>query len=372
MSEYQYYEFQSLDRPLTREAQAEMRRLSSRVQLTASSASFVYNYGSFRDNPEAVLAEYFDAMLYITNWGTRQLMFRFPANAVPDEVMRDYQYDNNIEWSHVGAYTILNIEFNEEEGDGEWVDGEGLLSGIAQVRNDILRGDYRALYLAWLMIADYEVEILEEDDDLTEPPVPPNLESLSNTLRNFTDFFEISSDLIDAAAQASPHVEKQDEQLSPFIDQLSEAERRSFLERLLKGESLLDIALAKRLRELAGVSSAASPLTQRRGIRQIEAAAKTVQEERRAIERQKAEAIRLKKIETIADRQAQLWAQLPGLIEEKQALAYKQVVNILTDLRDLAAHQQSLPEFQSKVAALIARYPRQHSLHRRLRDAKII
>lgn len=67
MSEYQYYEFQALDSPLTPEAQAEMRRLSSRVHLTATSASFVYNYGDFRGNPYDVLANYFDTMLYITN-----------------------------------------------------------------------------------------------------------------------------------------------------------------------------------------------------------------------------------------------------------------------------------------------------------------
>ena len=97
MSEYQYYEFQALDRPLTREAQAEMRSLSSRVALTATSASFVYNYGDFRGNPYDVLAQHFDAMLYITNWGTHLLMFRFPANAIPKNVMSDYQYADSLD-----------------------------------------------------------------------------------------------------------------------------------------------------------------------------------------------------------------------------------------------------------------------------------
>jgi hypothetical protein len=32
MSEYQYYEFQAIDRPLTPEEQAEVQRLSSRVR----------------------------------------------------------------------------------------------------------------------------------------------------------------------------------------------------------------------------------------------------------------------------------------------------------------------------------------------------
>ncbi|MBD2312274.1 hypothetical protein H6G20_11425 [Desertifilum sp. FACHB-1129] len=58
MSEYQYYEFQAIDRPLTANEQAEIRKLSSRVQPTPTQAVFVYNYGDFRGNPEEILATY--------------------------------------------------------------------------------------------------------------------------------------------------------------------------------------------------------------------------------------------------------------------------------------------------------------------------
>ena len=37
MSEYQYYEFQALDRPLTQEQISELRAYSSRAQITPSS-----------------------------------------------------------------------------------------------------------------------------------------------------------------------------------------------------------------------------------------------------------------------------------------------------------------------------------------------
>ncbi len=65
MSEYQYYEFQTIDRPLDREQQAAMRRLSSRVELTATCAAFNYSYGDFRGEPLEVLNQHFDALLYI-------------------------------------------------------------------------------------------------------------------------------------------------------------------------------------------------------------------------------------------------------------------------------------------------------------------
>jgi hypothetical protein len=42
MSEYQYYEFLALDRPLTEEQRAELRSISSRAEITAT--RFVNEY----------------------------------------------------------------------------------------------------------------------------------------------------------------------------------------------------------------------------------------------------------------------------------------------------------------------------------------
>jgi hypothetical protein len=42
MSEYQYYEFAAIDRPLTRDEQAELRAISTRALITP--ASFVNTY----------------------------------------------------------------------------------------------------------------------------------------------------------------------------------------------------------------------------------------------------------------------------------------------------------------------------------------
>jgi hypothetical protein len=372
MSEYQYYEFQALDRPLTHEAQEEMRNLSSRVALTATSASFVYNYGDFRGNPYDVLAKHFDAMLYITNWGTRQLMFRFPINAIPDDVMSIYQYAESLEWSTAGKYVILNIEHNEEDGYDGWIEGEGLLSGIVQLRDDILHGDWRALYLAWLKATYSEVELLEADEELSEPPVPPNLQRLSPALRHFITFFDLDDDLVAAAAQASQTAKRTDERLSGSIDRLSEAEKRDFLERLLKSEPHLDIALANRLRELSGMSKADSTAGQRRTLRQLLAASKVIKHQRLETERREAEAARLRKLEKLAQREEQLWVRIPALIEQKRANTYAEAVSILTDLRDLALHQQRLSEFQSKLAAILSQYPTLHGLHKRLKAAKLI
>ena len=58
MSEYQYYEFQTVDRPLTEDEQAEISKLSSRVALTPTQAVLTYQFDDFRGRPEKVLEQY--------------------------------------------------------------------------------------------------------------------------------------------------------------------------------------------------------------------------------------------------------------------------------------------------------------------------
>ena len=48
MSEYQFYEFLAVDRPLTRDDQEALRSLSSRATITATSFTNEYNFGDFR------------------------------------------------------------------------------------------------------------------------------------------------------------------------------------------------------------------------------------------------------------------------------------------------------------------------------------
>lgn len=88
MSEYQYYEFQAIDRSLTNREMGEIAQLSSRVDLNPYRAVFVYYYGDFRAKPENVLSRYFDAMIYLANWGSKRLMFRFPESVVNIDEIR--------------------------------------------------------------------------------------------------------------------------------------------------------------------------------------------------------------------------------------------------------------------------------------------
>ena len=55
MSEYQYYEFQAVDRPLTSAQQRELRALSTRARITTTSFVNHYEWGDFKGNPARLM-----------------------------------------------------------------------------------------------------------------------------------------------------------------------------------------------------------------------------------------------------------------------------------------------------------------------------
>ena len=74
LSEYQYYQFQSIDRPLTDRQMGELRAISTRADITPTSFVNVYHWGDLKARPLDLMKKYFDAHLYVANWGTRCLM----------------------------------------------------------------------------------------------------------------------------------------------------------------------------------------------------------------------------------------------------------------------------------------------------------
>jgi hypothetical protein len=70
VSEYQYYEFLAIDHPLNAAEQAQVRSLSTRAGIIATSFVNEYHWGDFRGDPGRLMERYYDAHLYVANWGT--------------------------------------------------------------------------------------------------------------------------------------------------------------------------------------------------------------------------------------------------------------------------------------------------------------
>ncbi|GAA6615834.1 hypothetical protein [Scytonema sp. NUACC26] len=371
MSEYQYYEFQALDRPLTATEKNYVESLSSRVELTSTQAIFVYNYSDFRGNPKELLDQCFDIMLYMANWGSRQIMFRFPNSLIDATVLEPYYVEDKITVSTTSKSVILDINIIDEEIIG-WIDsGEGYLSSLIPLRDDLLRGDYRCLYLAWLKAA--PIYSYEEEEDFIEPPVPPNLNDLSDSLKDFINFFEIDEDLIATAATASLSQEVEEEFLEDLIPSLSEEEKNDFLVRVLNSDSYLGRQLVYRLRELSGkleisINSDAPRRTLSELLKLQEMSTQQRQEKAQEVARQE----RVQKLEALAKRKDRVWEQVFELIALKQTKPYDQAVAYLIELRDLAEYQGNLEEFQASIQQIQRDYSKRPGLISRLQRVGLL
>ena len=199
MSEYQYYEFQAIDRPLDEADRQALQALSSRARVTATSFTNHYNYGDFRGDPYELMERWFDLHLHLSNWGTRRLMMRVPRRFL--DTSRLDAFVRKVEWVRVresGESWIVDIHYRTEDpGYSGWEEGEGWLAALAPLRADVLAGDSRLFYLLWLTAA----QAGDLNDDEKEPL--PGIGPLTSALDTFADFFHIDPDLVRASAERS-------------------------------------------------------------------------------------------------------------------------------------------------------------------------
>jgi hypothetical protein len=207
VSEYQYYEFLALDRPLTTAEQDEVRELSAGAEITATGFTSEYDWGDFKGSPDQLMRRYYDAHLYFANWGTHRVMFRLPRTLLDLGLAQQYCVDPQVTVSATRDHVILDLTSEDEPGDEE-EDFQGSLSAIVGARSELAAGDLRPLYLAWL--SGYgtwerdEDAFADEDANVVEPPVPAGLGSLTAAQRALADFLRVDADLLGVAAEASP------------------------------------------------------------------------------------------------------------------------------------------------------------------------
>ncbi len=375
MSEYQYYGWQAIDRPLTAAERAAVAKLSSHIEVSATHAQVEYQWGDFKHDPIQVLARYFDAFQYYANWGNERLAFRFPKSLLDADRLEPYLWTDCAELQTVGDYYILSFASPEEEPP-EWDEHGDDLADLAALRADILQGDLRSLYLASLLgiVANLYLDNDEgEAEAELEPSVPPGLGQLTPALEAFVRFMRIDPFLVAAAAEASaPLAAASSASLVATIAQLPRTECDAFLQRLLQGEANLQVVLQRRLQELAGDGAqAASSAAPRRTIGALLGRADELQRTAAARAKAAAEAKRIQELQAFAPQAARAWQTVEDEIGRKNASGYDNAVQLLVKLRDLAVYQDELPLFKARIATLVDRYRSQRSFVERVGKAKL-
>ena len=126
------------------------------------------------------------------------MMLRLPVERVASESLHGYFVGDAARAQATGEHLILDLCSEDEERRFD-DDGHNSLATLAPVRAELMRGDLRVAYLAWLLAA----HAGELGDDPPEPPVPPGPGALTASQAAMADFLRIDEDLICAAAEAS-------------------------------------------------------------------------------------------------------------------------------------------------------------------------
>jgi hypothetical protein len=369
MSEYQYYEFLAMDRPLNDRELKELRSLSTRADITPTSFVNEYHWGDFRGDPSTLMERYFDAHFYFANWGSRHLMLRLPHRLLDLDTVAEYTYtDLATAWS-TDDHVIVSFSGGDEHED--MYEFEWRLSSIIGVRNELANGDLRVLYLSWLLAA--QVGML--DDDELEPPVPPGMGSLTASLQGFADFFRIDEDMLAVAAAASQTAQPSEEdqaELARWIDALPVRDKNALLMRVITGEDPhLRTELMREFRAQHNEPDTSDPEARTVGEILDAADARRAQQVRAELARkaeaehlhaEKSAAERQKRLEWLARNEEPSWQKVNTLIDTKSPAEYKNAVDLLLDLRAVNKQKDTLAEFSRRFSEIRARHQRKVSL----------
>jgi hypothetical protein len=368
MSEYQYYEFQAIDRPLDRAAQEELRSISSRARITATSFTNHYEWGDLSGDPRKFMERWFDLHLYLANFASRRLMMRLPKRflnlADIDPFLRE------VDWVKVwtsGDNVIIDIYPDElEPDDDDFDEGSGWLAALAPLRADVLSGDLRLFYLLWLTAVEYELV----SDDEVEPL--PGIGPLSGALEGFAEFFCIDSDLVQAAAErGADDTAMSKDDLRATLAAIPEREKTELLLRVVDGDTLVAAELRNKLRK-----TSSTPATHRT-VGALRVRAQEIAEERElshakrreAERRRQAEEVekaRRARLKVLKQRGAAVWREIEQEIERRNASGYDKAAELLSDLQALAAEEGSQSDFARRLASIRAQHESKRKLIERL------
>jgi hypothetical protein len=382
MSEYQYYEFLAIDRPLTKKEMDAVGQFSSRADISPTRFVNQYHWGNFRGNCERFLREWYDAMLYLANWGTHRFMCRVPLELIDAQYAEACCAGDSATMRIVNGNAALLDFTSDTEGGGGWVEddeGAGYMASIVPIRAELIAGDQRPLYVAWLVCA----QSGELDDAALEPAVPPGLKTLSAAQRALADFLRLDEDLLATAAGVSLPRASAPEGFEDWLLGLPAAEKNELLLSLVNGT---DPHAGNKLRRRFAIEKQAElslEPKETRNVAQLLAAAEAVGADREAHERELDLRARVKReaaeraaraayLNDLSRREEQAWGKVDVLIATKQPKSYDESVTLLRDLRDLAGLRGSTSRFTANLQRIMGQHIKKPSLIERIKKAGLL
>lgn len=386
MSEFQIVKFRAIDRPLTAMQLEFMDQQSSRAEFTKWEFEVEYHYSSFRGDVDAMLRNGYDIFLEYSNYGGREIRIRLP-NGLPfaESVWAKYISTEGLTWTtdKSGKAGVLTpAPLLEEAYDPVW-GFDDYLDAAAKLREMLIVGDLRALYVLWLCCA---LALDNEFEPVTEPPVPHGLGTVPSGASELLAFFEADTLLVEAAAVGVPKFDSRASQLDAvkvWLKSTSESRRAEIIHRFISEDPIaLKAELLSEIRDSqqADVWPTAAPtrtikqlLDECELLRQKEeekqkklAAAKAKREAEKAEEQRQARMVEMRS-------DPKVWLEKSStLVEQRGTDNYREAASILADLREAIGGDEGGKIAKKHAAHLAKKYPTLNALKSSLRKKELL
>jgi len=361
MSEYQALHFAAVDRPLDDKQFAYMEKQSSRADVSRWEFSAEYHYSDFRGDVFEMLRRGYDVHLHYANYGIRKLMFRLPELPCDKKTFAPFEVGYGIDWKKDsrGKAGVLTIQPEDDGGSycSDYFDFQGILQKLPKLREMLIDGDLRPLYLAWLACC-FEEESLE-------PPIPLGLGRADQALEALAGFYDLSPNLIAAAAEQSPPPSKKlDKKFvdKKWVESLSKTELKQRVLDLVAGDATAVQADARTQIRQSMPASKSQTAKPTRTLGQLREAAESVQADRAQREDAAKERARKKQLKSIAADPNKLIRRIDTLVAGRSREKYRQAADCLTDLAEALGEGPGPAKSRQIAQRLRQRKPRSNVL----------
>jgi hypothetical protein len=380
MSEYQYYEFLAIDRPLTADEIDKLRTLSTRATITPVSFTNEYNWGDFKGDPDKLMQRYFDAHVYVANWMTAIFMVRLPIEALTRETAKAVAVPYLLDIKATKTHWIITWSLEESENYDRFgmEDGRGWMARLAPVRDELLRGDLRSLYIGWLPTIAGEMM----NDDEMEPLFVSGLANLTAAQQALAEFLEVDPDLLAGAGigrPAAPETKIPPQEMDKWIDALPREETNSILKQLLEGKAQqAERSIRNRFaswRRGLQTGDTGAPRRTVGELRQNAERARLIRMEKQKRDRKQREIQRREKrkayLKNLSSDFPKAWALVKEPVERGSGRGYDEACRILVDIAEAYDLFASKKQFQNELKKFMAGHLRRKALIQRLVKAGI-
>ncbi len=358
MSEYQYYEFATVGRQLTRAQMDELRGISGRADISPTRFCNTYNYGDLKERPERMLAEYFDLFVYVSNFAYCRFIVKLPKRVIGQQYLEQFFPGENSQVRTAGENWLIEFCYSDEDGyDEEWVEGEGWMSRLLSIRSELLMGDYRSLYLVWLAEQENNEACLDQPVSATEPAVPDGLDDLTASQDALCEFLRISPHLVKAAAEYKGVEETPDlgTCVERWVSNRGDTECRELLHALLvddTGEKKAEI-----IRLLRQPDDQVIKEKNRRTVAELRRREAEICTDAVSRARKKEQERKEKFIEQVVAQEPLWWSRVEELFEQRgSSTVYRELVEKLRALQLVAEQKEKNNDFHNRIQRLRERY----------------